>query len=710
MSPRLRKNDRIGGFTLVELIVAVSVIATVAVVGVVYGNGYKTSQYNAKRLSDIDTLKVAADGYYRSKGDYPEPTGNRIYFDSNGAYAHSATGSYGVSSTATTDLFGAEFLAEVPNDPDTGNAYGYGKRKDGVAGYDFAAVDRRSDAYYAYVRGTYDATSLSSLIREYNGPGFVEDGKTDRLPYNPYEKKITAKIASYSGTVTVSPASSLTGELSEGDTVTVPSGGFAVLHVSDGTEARIGSATNQSVLRLESLSTNDSKGFLTKVRFALNDGEIWTKAPKLREDRGDRSELEIVSGSAVASVRGTVFGVKNAAASTDVTLAVGELALTANGNPVSAAGVSDGMLTVDEGGAPMRVSIPDYVGSPTVSPAPDASSRLSPWGGAKKGARAKLKKLSRIAGTYWIVFNNDRNFTRLVIPASEISDLPDTDYAIFGTGMVRLSFSGAYLPAYPQSDSDSGLKRLPLRFENADGAFAETEVVIPAANDFELDEDSIPQGWSMDCAGSTTWFVRLGCQPKNLVAYAPYDKFDSTMRIGDINMYDRMGRPLKIASQAVASTSLVGTPYRASFDRNAASASDSMGFRTTATGIRGVGLDVDANRDDFVAYDLSIFDINPSVSQVSVDVGVQLSAIRRSMSGISSTDADSNHRKAYLWSLSDGTSAYYKVENSVGGSETKTLVLENADGTPAITYPVPAQLLTAPNQKLRVSTIFLRAA
>lgn len=77
------------------------------------------------------------------------------------------------------------------------------------------------------------------------------------------------------------------------------------------------------------------------------------------------------------------------------------------------------------------------------------------------------------------------------------------------------------------------------------------------------------------------------------------------------------------------------------------------------------------------------------------------------MSGISSTDADSNHRKAYLWSLSDGTSAYYKVENSVGGSETKTLVLENADGTPAITYPIPAQLLTAPNQKIRIRIMFL---
>lgn len=167
-------------------------------------------------------------------------------------------------------MFGAEFLAQVPRDPETGNHYGYGKRKDGVAAYDFASVDRRLGGFYAYVRGNYDGTALPSLVREYNGPNFVVDGKTDRLPYNPYENKIVAKIASYSGSVTVMPAKSLTGELEQGDTVSVPSGGFAVLHVSDGTEARIGSATSATELKLENLSTKDSKGLITKVRLALN--------------------------------------------------------------------------------------------------------------------------------------------------------------------------------------------------------------------------------------------------------------------------------------------------------------------------------------------------------------------------------------------------------------------------------------------------------
>lgn len=97
MVSRLRESARKGGFTFVELMVAVSVVATIAVVGMVYANGYKTTSANAERLSHVETLALAADSYFRANGDYPEPTGNRIHFDSEGNYEHSSTGAYGVS-------------------------------------------------------------------------------------------------------------------------------------------------------------------------------------------------------------------------------------------------------------------------------------------------------------------------------------------------------------------------------------------------------------------------------------------------------------------------------------------------------------------------------------------------------------------------------------------------------------------------------------
>lgn len=554
MSPRSRTVR--GGFTLVELLVAISVVATVAVVGIAYGNGYRTSQNNVARLSDVDTLRLAADSYFRAKGDYPEPTGNRIFYDTNGSYAHSSTGAYGVSSTATSDLFGAEFLADVPTDPDTGNAYGYGKRKDGTAGYDFAAVDRRTDSYYAYVRGTYDGSALSSLVREYNGPGFVEDGKTDRLPYNPLEKKITAKIASYAGAVTVSPVKTLTGELVEGDTIKVPVGGYAVLHVSDGSEARIGSATSATELKLENLSSKDSKGFLTQVRFALNGGEVWTKAPKLREDRGERSEIEIVSGNAVASVRGTVFGVAKTPTGTDVTLAVGQIALTEDAVPLAVPGFSGGIVTVADGGTPQKISIADSGIPPAVSSDAASSSKLSPWGTANGGTRAKLKKLSRTAGTYTITFVNSLpTYSRIVVPLSKfIAGGSDVTIPVSGSGIVRMDFIVMGLPAFPDAGIASTMLRLPLRFENDSGAKSETEIIVPATADFELDEDTLPQGWGMSCPLESSWFLRLGCQPKTLRAYAPYDKFDTTNTHGDLNLYDRNGQKMKIATDGVSAS------------------------------------------------------------------------------------------------------------------------------------------------------------
>ena len=143
---------KIGGFTLVEILVVISIVATLAVLGIAYGNSYRESQYNSRRLMDIGTIKSSADSYFASKNDYPEPTANRIYYDKSGAYSHSMTGAYGVSSSVTDDLFGAEFLSKTPTDPDTNAPYGYGKRKDGTAAYDLATVDRRDDKFLAYVR------------------------------------------------------------------------------------------------------------------------------------------------------------------------------------------------------------------------------------------------------------------------------------------------------------------------------------------------------------------------------------------------------------------------------------------------------------------------------------------------------------------------------------------------------------------------------
>lgn len=231
----------------------------------------------------------------------------------------------------------------------------------------------------------------------------------------------------------------LTEELSEGDTVRVPAGGYAVLHVSDGTEARIGATDATTELKLENLNSKDSKRFLTKVRLALNGGEVWTKAPKLRQDRGESSEIEIVSGNAVASVRGTVFGVRKNGSSTDVTLAVGELKLqTESGNEISGTGIPEGIIKVEETDDPNTAIDETMPKSVTVNDAeipgeddvggsvsaggeivekPSARERLKEWEGAgKRETKPKSVKLSRDSlGRYSFSFQNDSGFSALEV-------------------------------------------------------------------------------------------------------------------------------------------------------------------------------------------------------------------------------------------------------------------------------------------------------
>ncbi len=141
---------------------------------------------------------------------------------------------------------------------------------------------------------------------------FATDGGTSSLPYNPYKKEITAFVVESSGAVAISPAKALTTPLTVGDTLTVGTGGIAILKVSDGTELIVGSTASESRFSFSSLDLKDDTGLFTKVRGILAIGEVVAKAPKLRTIDGNRSDLEIETGNAVAAVRGTIFGVQAA--------------------------------------------------------------------------------------------------------------------------------------------------------------------------------------------------------------------------------------------------------------------------------------------------------------------------------------------------------------------------------------------------------------
>lgn len=121
------------------------------------------------------------------------------------------------------------------------------------------------------------------------------------------------------------PTFPLTGELNSGDSVMVATGSTAHLHISDGSDLFLGTASGQTVLELKNLTYSDDNNLSSKVSLFLSAGEVWVEAPVLRSVTDSPSDFTIQTDSAVAAVRGTVFSLSNNAGKTDIGLVAGKL-------------------------------------------------------------------------------------------------------------------------------------------------------------------------------------------------------------------------------------------------------------------------------------------------------------------------------------------------------------------------------------------------
>lgn len=120
------------GFTLVELIVVITILALLMTVGITsYQNTLKSTR-DAKRFSDLKELKNALDIYYAKNGEYPSTSGGWWTVCTSGAdpTARTTTGADGW----IPDL-APGFIEELPVDPqgcDSGGYGGYIYRSDGL--------------------------------------------------------------------------------------------------------------------------------------------------------------------------------------------------------------------------------------------------------------------------------------------------------------------------------------------------------------------------------------------------------------------------------------------------------------------------------------------------------------------------------------------------------------------------------------------------
>ena len=139
------------GFSLIELVVVISILAILAGVLVPRVTSHMKSARDARRLADIKTIRNAIEQYYMDKGSYPVATPNSSY------------GGWDVShdNNFITVLRNSGYLEEMPADPINDETYHY--------------------RYYVYAAGSYGCKGDTEFyvlgVRNFESTDFAKKNK-----------------------------------------------------------------------------------------------------------------------------------------------------------------------------------------------------------------------------------------------------------------------------------------------------------------------------------------------------------------------------------------------------------------------------------------------------------------------------------------------------------------------------------------------------
>lgn len=305
------------GFTLVELLIVLVIVATLSVVAYLSVSRTQNRNMNAKVGNDLIAIENALEQYKNdNNGLYPVPevgTTNMICFEKNTAYAHDCEDAFFLQTHVTQQLITKRYLPNLPTDPRTGAPYAYGVSSDGKS-YQIAGVqwDKDAQQYKAEVNQYFDESlPLNSLIRSYNSPEFVVDGGV-YLPHHPSRFQVSAQLYEPGQGVVVTNASGQSVDLDqmlrENYTIQVPKGEEVTLYFSDGSVSVLGSASEPSELTLLSPSDQELEeaGPVSRVFLKLSEGRVFNKVVRM----GESSQFNVQTTTAIAGVRGTEFVVE----------------------------------------------------------------------------------------------------------------------------------------------------------------------------------------------------------------------------------------------------------------------------------------------------------------------------------------------------------------------------------------------------------------
>lgn len=147
----MKKHPQRPGFTLIELVVVISILAILSGVLVPRVKDHLQATRDARRLADVKTIRNAIEQYYWDKGEYPPSDSNSSY----GGWDVSHDGDF------ISALVVAGYLEEPPVDPINDATYHY--------------------RYYVYGNGSYGCGGEGKFyvlgIRNFETPDFAARNK-----------------------------------------------------------------------------------------------------------------------------------------------------------------------------------------------------------------------------------------------------------------------------------------------------------------------------------------------------------------------------------------------------------------------------------------------------------------------------------------------------------------------------------------------------
>lgn len=295
-------------FSIIEIIISLAILIIISIIAVTYNTKMVDKSNNSKIISDITTLENSLTSYKNDTSKIPNPNWNLKYFKSDTSYAHDETEAFWVSWFITEKTIPAKYINYLPVDPKNWQYYAIWETFSDWK-FELAWIIKSNWNYQAKVSWTWEWVSWPyNLIREYNWPNFVYDNSSENFPYNPDELLLTAKINSFSWTVSINKKvlnekEILNFEIKEWDKIKVSKNWFVELYLSDWSYSVVWDTENDSEITLSNMRYIQKNNLFTNVKIVLNMWNIWTKAPKLWEE----SEYEIYTTDTVAAVRWTVF-------------------------------------------------------------------------------------------------------------------------------------------------------------------------------------------------------------------------------------------------------------------------------------------------------------------------------------------------------------------------------------------------------------------